>query len=287
MSDDDRTLKRYIAIVGDLPSIPAIASQVMQAAGDPNVSADDLRQIIDKDPALAARILKVANSSLYSFRREVETTQHAITLLGFRNVQNLVMAASLRDVFKNFGLPEKLLWEHSTIAGSIAASLSGYGPIDVERESAFTASLLHDLGKIALSNTARPKYNKVIMRTYNEGVAFVDAERDEFGFDHAELGAHVAEKWHLARRLVRAIRHHHDPPEVYERLPEDERRLIALTAVVTRCCTRLGVGRRAPVQAIDMNQLPAWGALGLGEDDVEPLLAAASEERKQVEGLFG
>jgi putative nucleotidyltransferase with HDIG domain len=287
MSDSDRTLKRYIAIVGDLPAIPAIANQVMQIVGDSNASAEDVRQIIERDPALAARILKVANSSLYSFRREVETLQHGITLLGFRTVMNLVMAASLRDVFKHFGLPEKLLWEHSTIAGAIASTLASYGPVDVERESAFTASLLHDLGKIALSNTDRPKYNKVIMRTYNEGIAFVDAERDEFGFDHAELGAHVAEKWRLAPRLVRAIRHHHDPPEDYAALPEEERRLIALTSVVTRCCTRLGVGRRAAVEAIDVSELPAWGALGLGEDDVEPVLTTVTEEAKQVEGLFG
>jgi putative nucleotidyltransferase with HDIG domain len=165
--------------------------------------------------------------------------------------------------------------------------LAGYGTIDVDRESAFTASLLHDLGKIALSNTARPQYNKVIMRTYNEGIAFIEAEREEFGFDHAELGAQVAEKWRLSRRLVRAIRHHHDPPDSYATLPEEERRLIALTSVVTRCCTRLGVGRRAPVDAIDVSALAAWGALGLGDDDVEPVLTAVAEETKQVEGLFG
>ncbi len=287
MSDDNRTLKRYIAIVGDLPSIPVIANQVMQAVGDPNASAEDLRRIIERDPALALRLLKVANSSLYSFRREVETLQHAITLLGFKTVLNLVMAASLRDVFKNFGLPEKLLWEHATIAGAIAGMLSSFGPIEVERESAFTAALLHDLGKVALSNTSRPKYNKVIMRTYNEGIAFVDAERDEFGFHHAELGAHVAEKWHLSRRLVRAIRHHHDPPEVYANLPEDESRLIALTSVVTRCCTRLGVGRRGPIEDVEVAELPAWGVLGLTDDDLEPVLTAVGEEAKQVEGLFG
>lgn len=287
MTEEQKTLKQYIAVCGDLPSIPSTANQVMATASDPSASAEDLRGIIDQDPAMTARILKVANSSLYSFRGQVETLQHAITLLGFQAVENLVMAASLREVFEHFGLSEKLLWEHSTLAGAIAARLSSYGPIDVDRESAFTAALLHDLGKIALSNTARPKYNRVIMRTYNEGIAFVDAEREEFGFDHAELGAHVAKKWCLPRRLVRAIRHHHDDPSVYAKMPEEDRKLIALTSVVTRCCTRLGVGRRAPVEAIDPSELPAWGALGLGEDDVEPVLTAVSEEAKQVEGLFG
>lgn len=279
-------LKRIIQVVGDLPSIPSVANQVMKVAGDPNASADDLRQILDQDPALSVRILKVANSSIYSFSREVETLQHAITLLGFRTVENLVMAATLRDVFKNFGLAEKMLWEHSTLAGAVAARLASYGPVDVEREAAFTAGLLHDLGKIALSNTLREKYNKVVMRAYNEGLAYVDVEREEFGFDHAEVGAHVAHKWRLPRRLVNAIRFHHHAPSEYADRPEDERRLIALTAVVTRTCTRLGVGRRGPIDAIRLPALPAWEALGLTEEDEEPVLELASEQLKRAEGLF-
>ena len=279
-------LKPYLAVVGDLPGIPMVASKVMTAAADPNSSADDLREIIEKDPALAARILKVANSSLYAFSRSIETLRHAIALLGFRTVENMVMAASLKDVFQNFGLSEKLLWEHATLAGSVAARLSSYGPIDVERESAFTAGLLHDLGKIALANAARERYQGVIMRTYNEGTSFHEAERDEFGFDHAELGAMVAEKWKLPRRLVQAIRHHHADPEDYPELAPDEGRLVALTSVVTLCCTRLGHGRREPIDSIDVASLPAWSYLELTPDDVEPVLEVVSEEAKNAEGLF-
>ncbi len=279
-------LKPYLAVVGDLPGIPIVASKVMKAASDENTSADDLREIIEKDPALTARILKVANSSLYAFSRSIETLRHAISLLGFRTVANLVMAASLKDVFKNFGLSEKLLWEHATLAGAVAARLSGYGSIDVERESAFTAGLLHDLGKIVLSNTARERYQKIIMRTYNEGVAFHEAEREEFGFDHAELGALVAEKWKLPKSLVQAIRHHHHDPTGYPASDAAELRLIALTSTVTLCCTRLGFGRSGPVEAIDVAALPAWGYLGLGEGDVESVLEEVSEEAKNAEGLF-
>ena len=280
-------IKRYIAVVRDLPSIPTIAGAVMKVAADPAASADDLRKVLDQDPALSARILKVANSSLYSFSRAVETLRHAITLLGFRTVENLVMAASLRDVFKNFGLSEKLLWEHATLAGAVAGKLSSYGPIDVDQEMAFTAGLLHDLGKIALSNTAREKYNKIIMRTYNEGISFVEAERAEFGFDHAELGAHVADKWKLSPRLVSAIRYHHHHPDEIATLPAEDLRLVELTSVVTLSCTKLGIGRRGPVDSIDLTALPAWQALGLGAEDVEPVLELVGQEAKAAEGLFG
>lgn len=280
-------LERAIAVVGDLPSIPSIANEVMAMASDPGSSAEDICRILERDPALSARILKVANSSLYSFSREVETLQHAVTLLGFRSVSSMVLAASLRDVFQNFGLAEKLLWEHSTLAGAVAARLCSYGAIDMPREPAFTACLLHDLGKIALCNMRREEYQSVIVRTYNEGISYVDAEREAFGFDHAELGGLVAEKWKLSPRLVLAIRCHHQDPSEYAHRAEEDRRLIALTSVVTRCCTRLGVGRRAPVDAVRVTDLPAWWALGLSADDRDPVLSLVSQEAKAAEGLFG
>jgi putative nucleotidyltransferase with HDIG domain len=283
----DAELQRAVSVVGDLPSIPVVANKVMAAVGDPATSADDLRIILETDPALSARVLKVANSSLYAFRREVETLRHAVTLLGFRTVEALVLAASLRDVFKNFGLSEKLLWEHSTLAGVVSGRLASYGPIDVERDLAFTAGLLHDLGKIALSNVYRQRYNTVMLRTYNDGVSFVEAERDEFGFDHAVLGAHVADKWRLPPQLVAAIRFHHHHPDEYPDGPPEQARLIALTTITTRACTKLGLGRRGAAESIELEATPAWQALSLGPDDVDPILEIVSEEAKQAQGLFG
>ena len=283
----DDKLKRAVSIVGDLPSIPSIASDIMKAVADKSTSADDLRIILEQDPALASRVLKVANSSLYAFRREVETLRHAIALLGFRTVEALVMAASLRDVFANFGLSEKLLWEHSTMASVVAGRLASYGAIDLERDQAFTAGLLHDLGKIALSNVFRERYHKIILRTYNEGVAFKDAEEEEFGFDHAALGAQVAMKWGLPTVLVAAIRHHHDHPDDYPAGAPEQRRLIALTAVVTRACTKLGLGRRGAAESIALDEIPAWQELGLSAEDVDPVLELVADEAKNARGLFG
>ena len=253
--EQEKALERAVAVVGDLPSIPTITSQVMIAAGDPSTSAEDMQDILEQDPSLSARILKVANSSLYGFRREVETLQHAITLLGFRNVENLVMAASLRDVFKNFGLAEKLIWEHSTMAGVIAARLATMDAVDVPRDAAFTAS--------------------------------IEAERDEFGFDHAALGSRVADKWKLPKRLVHAVRYHHHDPDAFGDIPPEHARLAALTTVTSQCCQRLGFGRRSPDLEADPSALPAWTFIGLAEDELEAVLSALLDEAGQAAGLFG
>ena len=283
----DSELKRAVAVVGELPAIPAIASKVMTIANNANASAEDLRKIIEQDPTLAARVLKVANSSLYGFGRQIETLRHAVTLLGFRTVECLVMAASLRDTFKHFGLAEKLMWEHATYAGVVAGKLATYKGIAVDREFAFTAGLLHDLGKIALSNVYRDRYQKVVARTYNEGCPAVEAEREEFGFDHAVLGARVAEKWNLPGTLVNAIRYHHNDPSEYPNISPENQRLIGLTAVTTRACTRLGLGRRGPVESIDLSAMPAWALLGLTADDVAPVLELVTTEAQAAKGLFG
>jgi putative nucleotidyltransferase with HDIG domain len=277
-------LKRFIATAGDLPTVPAVAANIMRLVENPETSADDLRKVIDQDPGVAVRILKVANSSLYGFSRKIETLNHAITLLGFRTVRNLVMAASLRKTFKQFGLPEKLLLDHSTLCGAVAMRLSKEVSCAVDSEEAFTAGLLHDLGKIALNNSSRKEYTKVVARTYNEGVSFREAEMDEFGFDHAELGACVAEKWRLPKRLEYAIRYHHDP-ESTEKLDSEDRNLVALTTISTACCTRLGVGRRNPVEELEVSVLPAWAMLGLGDDDEERILLIAEEQVKQAAQL--
>jgi len=281
----DSKLSQFVNRIGDLPSVPAVAGSVLVLVEDPNASADDLREVVERDPALAARVLKVANSSLFGFSRRIETLRHGIALLGFRTVKNLVLGASMKEVFKRFGLTERLLWEHATRAGAVAAMLTDHPAIDVEREEAFTVGLLHDLGKIALNNAAPDEYSSVVARVYNEGVGFVEAERDVFGFDHTELGALVAAKWKLPARLETAIRLHHCP-QALEQLPLEDRRLTALATVTTALCTRLGVGRRAPVEGFDPRLLPAWSALGLSDADLEPLLGVASSVVKESEGLF-
>lgn len=279
-------LKQFVSRVGDLPAVPAIAAAVIALVEDPNASADDLREVIEQDPGLAGRVLKAANSSLFGFARRIETLRHAISLLGFRSVKNLVLGASLKDVFVRFGLTERLLWEHSTRAGAVAAKLVEHASIDLDREEAFTLGLLHDLGKIALNNLAPDEYAKVMAKVYNEGVGFSAAERSIFGFDHADLGALVAEKWRLPPRVESVIRLHHTPSAL-ETLPVVDRQLTALAMLTTALCTRLGVGRHGPVESLDPRTLPAWETLGLTDADLDPILELATSAVKESEGLFG
>ncbi len=277
-------LSRYLNKVGDLPTVPMVAQKVMQLVENPETSVDDLKRVIETDPAIASRILKVANSSLYGFSRSIETLAHAISLLGFRTVRSLVMAASLNQSFRHFGLTEKLLWEHAIVASTVSGALGEYGGIGIPREEAFTVGLLHDLGKIALSNCSHDEYDDVIRTTYNDGRSFADVEREVFGFDHAEIGAQVARKWKLPGNLEAAIRYHHEPESLAKLTPE-EGRMTALATVTTSLCTRLGVGRRGPIEEIDVPAMPAWSYLGLKDSDWEEVWALTQEQHEHSAGF--
>ncbi len=284
MSDQ---LDSYLeASQGDLPTMPAIAGQVVQAVDNPHSSIDDIRGLIEQDAAVAARILKISNSALYGFPSEIQSLSHAISLLGTMTVRNLVLAASMKETYKRFGLLEKLLWQHSSLSGPVAAMLAEYPGISIDPDVAFTSGLMHHIGKTALANSHREEYERVMSIVYNEGRSFTDVETEIFGFSHSELGAAVVEQWGLPESLVLTIRHHHDPGHLAV-LDDDVARLCALTTVTSLCLSKLGVGRSRPMDDLDIATLPSWTFLDLGPGDVEPILSACADRIKESQAVMG
>lgn len=278
-------LESYLkASEGDLPTMPEIAGKVVRAVDDPDSSIDDIRSLIDQDAAIAARILKISNSALYGFPSEIQSLSHAISLLGTMTVRNLVLAASMKETYKRFGLLEKLLWQHSALSGPTAAMLADYRGIAADPEIAFTAGLMHHIGKTALANSHRSEYERVMMTVYNEGLSFTEVENEVFGFSHAELGAAVVQQWGLPDTLVLTIQHHHNPGMLAE-LDDDVARMCALITVTSLTLSKLGVGRSQPIDDLDLATQPAWAFLDLNENDVEPILTACAERVKDSQDI--
>lgn len=271
---------------GDLPTMPAVAGKVVQAADNPDSSIDDIRSLIEQDAAIAARILKISNSALYGFPSEIQSLSHAISLLGTMTVKNLVLAASMKETYKRFGLLEKLLWQHSSLAGPAAAMLAQYRGIGVDPDVAFTAGLMHHIGKTALANSHRSEYESVMSTVYNEGRSFTEVENEVFGFSHAELGAAVIQQWGLPDTLVLTIQYHH-APEMLAQLDDTVARICALTAVTSMCLSKLGVGRSRPIEDLEMASQPAWAFLDLTENDVEPILTMCNDRVKESQAVVG
>lgn len=199
-----------------LPSLPQPTLRALQLIDDPKYSAVGLARIIGVDQSLAGRLLQWANSPYYGLRYKVSTLERAIMVLGTRQIRELLMAVSVNEMLSRkmpgYGLERGELWRHSVAVASGSRWLATEHRY-AQPEQAFIGGLLHDIGKLIMDELLC--YDKSWQQEWQqlraEGAAFVDLERWLTGFDHAQLGGRVAEKWNLPLALVEAIAYHHQP----------------------------------------------------------------------------
>jgi len=206
-----RRINKLVEEIDELPTLPDILTLVSSVVNDPKSSAADLARIISSDASLAAKILKVANSAAYGFFREISDVQQAVTLLGFKETQSLVLSVSVFDYLTNLTeLEFKAYWNHSfkcaTLSRLISFNLGSSGI-----EGAFVAGLLHDIGKVALSVTMRGRQDRVVSLCLEKGIDGAEAEEKVFGLTHAEAGYLLGDHWLLPVDLTSTIRYHHSP----------------------------------------------------------------------------
>ncbi|MBI5237461.1 MAG: HDOD domain-containing protein [Deltaproteobacteria bacterium] len=247
----------------EIPVLPVTAQRVLSLMSDPDVSIEKIKRIISTDAGLATKILKVANSAFYGGYRNIENLSQAILRLGLNSVRNTVIAASIRNVYKNFGLAEKLLWE-MTIGSAMASHIISRRTRISDPEDAFIAGLLHDVGKVVLNNEYPQKFAQVMEKVYNEAVPYSAAEKEVFEFSQREVGARIVRKWGFPERIELLLRHFDNYDTIL-----NERWMYELVTVVTtadRICQKFGIGwRRAYNEEVDFGNLP--DALGLNSDD--------------------
>lgn len=198
-----------VAFVGDLPPLPHVAAQAIAMVEDPDTTAGKLTNLLGQDTALAARVLKIANSAMFSMQREITTLNQAIMVIGFKSLKGIIVAATLRQLNRKFGKPEQMIWENSAATAIGCHSLTSYLRKPFVDE-AFLLGLLHDLGKLVLVRQIPNEYQNVINAT-KKGVPFIDVEQEQLGFAHPLIGALVAKKWNFSMETCQVILHHHDP----------------------------------------------------------------------------
>ena len=205
-------LESLLSRINDIPTLPASVLRVMQMIEDPFCSSSDLAKVIQADPAMAAKVLKLANSSYYGFRQKIGNIPQAVTLLGFATLKNTLLAAAVFDMFRvagtGFDLPA--LWTHSVTAATAAKLLAKRARYP-HSEKAFTAALMHDVGKIILARFIPQGLSEIVAVIQTENMAMYDAENKVLGLSHPALGAWVLGRWGLPSPIVEAVEFHHHP----------------------------------------------------------------------------
>jgi HD-like signal output (HDOD) protein len=262
--------------------LPATAQKVLGQMNDPDVSIEKIKKIISADPGLATKILRVANSAFYGGYRNIQNLTQAILRLGLNAVRNIVVATSMKNVYKRFGLAEKLLWEQR-IGAALASSLIAKSTRAADAEDAFIGGLLHDVGKVVLNNEFQEDFAKVMERVYNEGVEYAEAEKEYFDFTQRQVGASLVKKWGFPESIEAMLNNFDNKEE----LAKDRglSNLVAIVKLSDKLCQKYGVGwRKAYEDEIDLGNLPEL--IGIDEDDLEDILERVQELFKEEIDLY-
>lgn len=265
--------REIVAWVGDLPPMPQVASRAISMVENPDITAQELTELLSTDAALAARVLKIANSAMFSRQREITTLNQAIMIIGFKALKGIIVAATLRQINKSFGNLEKLIWEAS-MCTAVCSTVITKKLRKPYAEEIFLLGLLHNLGQLVLlfqPETGRD-YKLILKQIDEYGADFASAEQDVFGFAHPLIGALVAKKWNFSPEACQVILHYRDELDGMKpsSVVEEKTAVVQLAELVCHCA---GVGNPVGYPDQTENAISVATFLGFEAKTVKDKLA--------------
>lgn len=216
----DATLKKLVSGMKELPSLPSLFLEVVEALKSPDVSIQKVSQLIARDVGMTAKILQLVNSAFFGQRRRVDDLARAVSLLGFDTIKTLVLSLHIfsqceQTKFKDLSI--NTLWDHSFTTGALARVIArAEKQAQHVTDAAFTAGLLHDCGKLVLATNLPDSYGTVLALVRDQRLPFWKAEGEILGVTHAEVGAYLLGIWGLPEPIVETLAFHHRPAHCLE-----------------------------------------------------------------------
>ena len=200
-----------LARVDSLPPAPKLLPQLMSALANFDCDIGRVVEMVSFDPALTVKLLQMCNSAYFSLSNRVTSVPEAVTRLGFHSIYDVVALMSGEQFLRPSQATQKnadRMWKHAVITAFAARSLAtGMG---VDSDLLFTAGLLHDIGKVPLTEALKGDYTALVTDTTLAGRTLVGLETASFGVDHAAVGARLLEQWRFSPEFVTGVRFHHD-----------------------------------------------------------------------------
>ncbi len=275
-------VEEILSLVKHIPAFPKVAQQVMAVMDNPETSARDLAEIIQYDQAITANVLKICNAAYFGLPRKVSSLDEAVVVIGQDILKDIIITSSSARFYKGavgagYQLGQGELWKHS-VACAIMARLIAARVGGVDPGNAFTAGLLHDIGKRILSSFVADDFNRIIEKT-EQGMAFSEAETEVIGITHSELGGMIMDKWKFPEEIIAAVKNHH---------AEDVLSMGNLSVVVglaNSLVISMGIGVGVDGLATRMRG-EKLKEMGLDERNLDLLMAELVTEMEKAEDLF-
>ncbi len=208
-------LRLLVNRCSQLPSVPALYSEIIEVLQDPAADVDTVGNIVGKDVAMTAKILKLVNSAFFGLGNEISSPGEAVTYLGTDTIKSLILAThafSHAESINLKGFPMSMMWEHCLEASNAAKAVAFCEGTDRKLiDEAFVAGLLHDIGKLVFAMNVPQEYQQALDLAREKKLTMAAAERQVFGADHADVGGYLLGLWGLPVPVVEAIALHHRP----------------------------------------------------------------------------
>lgn len=200
------------SLLNDLPPFPVVAIKALQLVSNEKAPLRELGELISTDAALSSEILRIANSALYGLRIEVESAFTAMVLLGLDRIKSVVVTSALRHyIGRSLDAPwMRICWRHSLATALLAKELAK--GTTTSEDVAYTAGILHDIGRLALAMAFPVRYSEFILSPEPTSLELLEAERELFEIDHCRAGEILMSRWNIPKNLVAVASHHHDLP---------------------------------------------------------------------------
>lgn len=205
--------QQILKTVDSLPVLPITVNNVMEVTNDPDASAQDLMNAVLPDQSMCISILKIANSALFGQPKQVKSIERAVMVLGFNEVQSIVLSKALLSAFSEYSKKHKDaidgLWEHSFATGLIAKTIAEH--VNLPSGDLFIGGLIHDIGKLILFLTYPKEYDTSLWMTDLSHEELIHKEMQTFSIDHTMAGSELLKKWSFPNMLLKVVRFHHQP----------------------------------------------------------------------------
>ena len=269
-----------------LPSLPAVAIQVLRLCQSEDLDLAQIAKVITNDPALSAKMLRLVNSPSYGLRQQVRTVSHALALLGVNAVRTLALSFSLASDLRRSrqpGIDLNIYWKRSALSAVAARELAATVGLTGNKEEAFLAGLLQDIGRLALARVAPELYAPLSERAGGDHVVLEMLERGELGADHAEVGEWLTSNWNLPAPLCLAVGHSHGTTPPAGTSPEVS--LLARVVAISGLLADVWVREDAQA-AVVLAREQAVALLALGPPKLDEVLARMAAAMPDVSSLF-
>lgn len=277
-------LKIIVEVIQDIPTLPSLVYRITLLMENPRTSALEVGETISRDQALTAKILKLVNSAYYGFPRKIKTISQAVVILGYNNIRNLVLTASVFDAVSKtngsqFLFDRVKFWEHSL--GCAAATKIITNKIGLKKtEESFISGLLHDLGKVVLYHFLEGETAEVLRVAGERDLLLIEAEQEVLGINHTHAGKLLADKWNLPRDITAGISCHHNPLTAGDNFRLCS--IVHLADILSRCLD-MGSGGDNKIPLLNEK---SWEALNLSWDNMKHILSEIEAETEKAQAFL-